>query len=171
MSSCTTSGIGTDTETTEATAAPGGLDTIQLPDNADVIADVLAAMPDEVDGVPRETTESNVVTYMEGRERHLQLDVMEIASVREFSGVPDMTVVDFLSGMVDSGEMEAVESELDDSRPLVWLTSETRGDGRLLHVANWGHSDGEWVFSAIADTPEARTEIIRAFVDAAKSTN
>lgn len=180
MSACTTSG--TETETTEATGAPGGLDTIQLPDDADVIADVLAAMPDEIDGVPRETTQSKVVTYTdtEGRERHLQLDVMEIASVREFSGVPDMTVADFLSGMADSGEMQGVQSELDDSGPLVWMTSQQTGDAApsedlpdapSIYIANWGRPDGEWVFTAIAETPEARTELIRAFVDAVQSTN
>lgn len=140
-------------------------------------------MPDEIDGVPRETTQPKVVTYAEGGERHLQLDVMEMASVREFSSVPDMTVVDFLSGTVEGGEMmEGVESDLDESLPLVWQTSKQTGDvappsaedapdAPDIYIASWGRPDGEWVFTAIADTPEARTEVIRAFVDAAQSNN
>lgn len=179
MSACTTNGVETGTETTEAAGAPSGLDTIQLPDDADVIADVLAAMPEEIDGVPRETAQSNVVTYA-GRERHLQLDVMEMASIREASGVPDMTVADFLSGMGEGGGIVGVESELDDSRSLVWQTGKQTGDvgpsedmpdAPDIYIANWGQPDGEWVFTAIADSPEGRTEVVRAFVHAVRSTD
>lgn len=168
-------GCGGDTDTGSTDPAsdgdPWGLDTIELPAESDAIADVLAAMPDEIDGVPRETTAPDIVTYIEGGDRHLQLGVMDIALHREESGVSEMTVADFLSGMVDRGEMETVESQLDDSRPFVWMAGTTRGDGALLHVASWGLPDGEWIFTAIADNLEARDELVREFVDAVESTD
>ena len=158
----------TQTEVTSlSTEPPWGLDTIDLPDDTDAIAEVFAAMPAEVDGVPLEITDSQFVAY--GADEHLRLGVLGLADAREFSGSTDMTVTDFLSVLVDSGELETDESELDDSKPLVWVASTGRVNGGLSHDAAWAAPDGEWLFSVSADSPEARTELIHAFIIAVQT--
>ncbi len=158
----------TQTEVTSLpTEPPWGLDTVDLPDDADAIAEVFAAMPAEVDGVPLETTAPEFVAY--GADEHLLLGVLGVADIRDFSGITDMTVTDFLSGLVNSGELETAESELDDSKPLVWVASTNRGNGDLFHDAAWAAPDGEWLFTASADSPEARTELIHAFINAVQT--
>ena len=150
-----------------STEPPWGLDTVDLPENADAIAEVFAAMPAEVDGVPLEIADSEFVAY--GADEHLQLGVLGLADIREFSGITDMTVTDFLSGLVNSGELETAESELDDSKPLVWVASTNRGNGDLFHDAAWAAPDGEWLFTASADGPQARSELIHAFINAVQA--
>ena len=158
----------TQTEVTSlSTEPPWGLDTVDLPDDTDAVAEVFAAMPAEVDGVPLETTDPEFVSY--GADEHLRLGVLGLADIREFSGSTDMTVTDFLSVLVDSGELETAESELDDSRPLVWVASTGRGNGELFHDAAWAAPDGDWLFTASADSPEARTELIHAFINAVQT--
>lgn len=148
---------------------PWGLDTVDLPDDADGIAEVFAAMPAEVDGVPLEMTAPDEVTFQGADERHLQLRVLGVADIREFSGSTDMTVSDFLSVLVSSGELETAEFELDDSKPLVWVAATSRRNGDLDYVASWAVPDGEWLFSASADSPEALTELIHAFINAVQT--
>ena len=163
---CTT----TQTEVTSLpTEPPWGLDTVDLPDDTDGIAEVFAAMPAEVDGVPIEMTAPDEVTFQGADERHLQLRVLGVADLREFSGIPDMTVSDFLSVLVSSGELETAEFELDDSKPLVWVASTNRGNGDLFYDAAWAVPDGEWILSASADSPEARTELVHAFINAVQA--
>lgn len=149
------------------TDPPWGLDTVDLPDDADAIAEVFAAMPAEVDGVPLEIADPEVVGY--GADERLRLRVLGLADIREFSGSTDMTVTDFLSVLVDSGELETAESELDDSKPLVWVASTGRVNGGLSHDAAWAGPDGEWLFTASADSPEARAELIHAFINAVQT--
>ena len=148
------------------TDPPWGLDSVDLPDDADAIAEVFAAMPAEVDGVPLEMADGDGVNLQGADERHLQLRVLGLADLREFAGTPDLTVTDFLSVLVDSGELETAESELDDSKPLVWVASTGRGNGELFHDAAWAAPDGAWLFSASAESPEARIELIHAFINA-----
>ena len=157
----------TQTEVTSLpTEPPWGLDTVDLPDDSDAIAEVFAAMPDEVDGVPLEMTDGDGLTLQGADERQLLLRVLALADIREFSGSTDMTVTDFLSVLVNSGELETAESELDASKPLVWVASTGIGNGELFHDAAWAAPDGEWLFSASADSPEARIELIHAFINA-----
>ena len=157
----------TQTEVTSLpTEPPWGLDTVDLPDDADAIAEVFAAMPAEVDGVPIEMTASDEVTFQGADGRQLRLAVLGLTFIQEFSGSTDMTVTDFLSVLVNSGELETAESALDASKPLVWVASTGIGNGELFHDAAWAAPDGEWLFSASADSPEARTELIHAFINA-----
>jgi len=158
---------------------PWSLETIEMPDDPETITAVFAAMPGEVDGVPLEIVESDVlfpaVSYQNGEGRSLRLSALSITSLREFAG-EDMTTREFLAGLADSGEIEDVESNLESSSGepgLVWIAGSsplTIDDTTTTeYVAAWTRVDGAWMFTVAADTPEGLTALVHAFIEATRA--
>lgn len=145
---------------------PWGLDTIVLPDTADSIGHVLDAMPTEIDGVQVTVKDGQTVSYEGADGRSLTINVLPLSDLREFSGVPDMTPTDFLSALVESGELESVEFQDLENEVLALIAGTGRGNGVLQYLASWADPNGEWFFNLTADTPEARRELAYAFINA-----
>ncbi len=142
---------------------PWGLDTIDQPNTAEAVGDVLDGMPLNVDGIEKTTVGDRTEVVWEGDGRTLQIRALPLSDLREFSGSDDLTVAGYIETLAESGELETIESQdLDDT--LTVLAATGRGDGVLLYTAAWGDPDGDWLFSVTADTPEARAELVRAFV-------
>ena len=81
-----------------------------------------------------------------------------------------MTPLLWLSTMVESGEMEKVEStQLDASQPLLWMAGTRRENDVLYRIASWSAPDGRWLFTVVARTARIRTDLVHSFVEACKS--
>ena len=99
----------------------------------------LLATACEIDGVPQEMSTPDVVAYRDEGGRSLQLQVLSVADLRDFSDGEELTLVDFLSVLVDSGELEELESvQLDTTMPLLWVVSSVVGDSEAVYTAVWG---------------------------------
>ena len=157
---------------------PWSIETIELPDDPETITAVFAAMPSEVDGVPLEIVESDVlfpaVSYRNGEGRSLRLSALSITTLREFG--EDMTTQEFLAGLAKGGEIEDVESNLESSSGetgLVWMTGSSpltiEGTTTTESVATWTRVDGAWMFNVAADTPQGLTALVHAFIEATRA--
>lgn len=156
-----------------STDPPWGLDTVDMPDDSEAINALMNAMPDEIDGASIEGRyldgdQSFDLMYADGTGRSLALGAISIAG---FAG-EGMSSYDFLSILVEGGEIGDVESNLDSTETVFWMagTSGVTADGATTteYVAGWSGLDGEWIFSVSADTPDARTALIHAFVESLK---
>lgn len=145
---------------------PWELDVIDHPDTAEEILATLEAMPDEVDGFPGALRDGQTVIY-ESDENSFGINVLPLDDLREFSGNPNLTTIDYLSVLVENGELETVEYHDIDNEGIAVLVATSLGNGTLQYVASWADPDGEWLFSLTANTPEARTELVNAYVAAA----
>lgn len=145
---------------------PWGLDTITLPDSTTEIAEVMEAMPQALDAANKDQQDSLHVSYS-GDSKRMSMNALSMEEIRAFAGTDEMSLAEFLTGMLESGEMNEIEdTQLDDSQPLVWASAFTQADGETVFVATWGKPNGEWSFNVEANSPEARTELIHAFVEA-----
>ena len=148
---------------------PWGLDTIEIPDSAEAVAATLINMPLYVDDVEKtDVGDGQTVTWEDGG-RTLQIRALPLSDVQESSGSADMTPTDFLTILVESGEMEAIAFQDLDDEDLVMVVATGRGDGVLMYTASWADPSGGWIFSVTADTPEARTDLVHAFVNVKKT--
>lgn len=153
---------------------PWGLDTVELPTDSSTLADVFASMPTSVDGVPidEEFATPENIQYAEGEERYLLIRAISSEDIEAFTGGEMSNVQDFVAVSAESGEYEAVEaSQLDESQNLVYVAFSAIGDGELMYGTLWAEVDGNWVFSAAADTADARTGLIHSFIEACNAAN
>lgn len=153
---------------------PWGLDTVELPTDSGALAAAFAAMPDSVDGVPRDeesaTTEN--IEYSQGEERFLMIRAISTDEIVAFTGGEVSSAQEFVAMTVETDEYEALEaSQLDETQPVVYVAFSAVGDNELMYGTTWAATDGNWVFAAAADTPEARTELIHAFIEACETAN
>jgi len=156
-------GTGTTEDDTPPTEPPWGLDAVEQPTDP---APVIAALPEQVAGLPLDMIVPEGVTYAQDA-RSVQLLVLHLADLREFSGDPKLTFPDYFTVLIESGEMEEVESSgLVADHSLVWVAGTVVGDGDLSYTASWATPDGEVGFSVTADSDEARAALIHAFIDA-----
>lgn len=121
------------------------------------------------DAEKTEVGDGRTVTW-EGNGRTLQIRALALSDLQESSGSDDMTTTDFLSILVESGEMETIDFQDLEDEDLVLVVAEGRGDGVLLYTAAWADPTGSWVFTVTADTSEARTELVHAFISVKKTT-
>lgn len=155
---------------------PWGLDAIDQPSDETSITQVLTAMPDEVAGRQRAGSNDPLgVGY--GQESGLRVRALRSGEAAAAEGFP-ATAVGFLQGLADSGDAVEVEAQaLDPTGDLVYVVCTTtesfvRGGSRhetKTYDVAWGEPDSEWVFSAVADSPENRIALVEAFGDAARS--
>jgi len=154
---------------------PLGLDAIDQSSDEASIKQILTAMPDAVAGKQRAASYDPLsVEYGEGSS--LRVRVMRLGEAAAAEGFP-ATAVGFLQRLVDGGEVEVEERALDPSSDLAYvvsITTESFAQGGSRHETKryavaWGEPDSEWMFTAVADTPENRIALVEAFVGAARS--
>jgi hypothetical protein len=156
-----------ETESPSATSEPPWeLDAIDHPDTAEEVMTTLDAMPAEIEGVQAEMRDGQAVIYGDD-DSSFGINVLPLSDIRDFSGDPDATTTDFLSVLVDSGELEAVEYQDIDDEGIAVLAATSRGNGILRYTASWTDPGGEWLFSLTANTPETRTQLVQAYIAAA----
>lgn len=149
---------------------PWGLDGVEMPETADEVEQLIDLMPEVVGEAEKGEVAPRSVAYFGGDNR-MSLNVNSIGEIREFAGSETMTLAEFLTLMLGSGELQEIEaSQLDEGERLVWASASVLADGQTIFVASWGQPDGEWGFNVEADTPQARTALIHAFVETVKTT-
>jgi hypothetical protein len=159
-----------------ASDPPWGLDSVTQPSDQASVDRVLAAMPDAVAGMKRAAPiDLRLVSYGQGNT--LTVRVLQLGESATGEGLPT-TAGGFLQGLVDpAGEVEVEAQHLDASSDLVYvvcIVTESFAGGGSQHEARryaiaWGAPDSEWLFTAVADSPENRVALVEAFVNAARS--
>jgi hypothetical protein len=159
-----------DDPTPPATDPPWGLDAIDLPDDPAAVEVVLAAFPQELDGLERSDVSPTRVSFGDGSTFLRAIDLAE-AQVEGFPG----TAAGYLDLLAGSGEVE-VETEVTSAdADLVYLVSTNSvqdapdAEPRTTYDAAWGATDGGWLFVSSAASPEERDALAGAFVAAVGS--
>ena len=149
-----------------ATEPPWGLGSSDMPGEASSLAAVFAAMPATLDEVVVADSSPLGVVHAEGGERYLSVGAVSAAEMRAFAGA-EMSP---LRCAVDDGRQRRIggggATALRAGEPLVWIAAPGIGDDELAYVASWGAPDGSWLFSATADTVEARTNLVHVLIRA-----
>lgn len=158
----------TEVETTDRnTVPPWGLDKIAMPDRPDAVAAVFSALPSDMSGLPRTDVPGRVEGAL-GAEygsgmcaiRATPLAAVETPSDQEFSAF------EWLESMATAMEGEVKGSVLEIDAPLAWIASAGEADGETVYFAAWCHPEGSWYFDAMAESAEARLELIEGFIAA-----
>lgn len=160
--------VPTEVETTgRNTVPPWGLDKIAMPDSPDAVAAVFFALPSEVGGalrtdVPGRVEGAHGAEYGSGMHavRATPVAAVETPSDQEFS------VLEWLESMATAMEGEVEGSVLEMDAPLAWIASAEEADGETVYFAAWCDPEGSWYFDVIAESPEARLELIEGFIAA-----
>ncbi len=148
---------------------PWGLDSIELPDNARAAEAVLSEMPGSIGAMDQINLDQLSARYAGGGE-NVSIHIGTMDEARQFAGDPDITLVEFMTALLGSGDLEAVEgSEVDPNQSLVWASVSVRAGEQIIYAATWGKPDGEWAFNVEASSPEARRDLIHAFVSAVQA--
>jgi hypothetical protein len=151
---------------------PWGLDTIEMPNDDAVLADVFAAMPDSVAGVQidEEYSAPTDIAYADGEERFLMIRAISLEEISAFAEGEEFTTQDFISMWVETDNYETlVASQVEEDQPLVYAFGSAMGDDVLQYGTVWAIPNGNWVFVASADTSDALTELVHAFITACDS--
>jgi hypothetical protein len=136
-----------------------------MPEDAATLEDVFEAMPSSIDGVPLEGVVADGVVYSEGEARYLAVRASSMAGLPTGPEGEEMTTQRFVSLLMSEAETIEVE-QLDESEPLVYVAGTALGDGETIYMGSWAIPDADLVFSVSADTPEARTQLVHAFIEA-----
>lgn len=147
--------------------APWGLDAIEMPDSEEAVAAVFAALPGELGGSPRSDVsgrfEGSLAVEYGGEMRTIRATPVAAVAPADDSGMTPVEWLGLMSGGLE-GEVEGMA--LDPSAPLAWMASAEQVDDDVAYLAMWCVPDGAWYFEAIADSPDARLELIQSFVAA-----
>jgi hypothetical protein len=149
-----------------ADAPPWGLQSIDLPNDVTAVEAVFAAMPERVAGLARLEGGPNEADY----EGDALVTVMSLSGPTE--DVSATSALEFLRSLSRAGEMGEIEMELEqlaeDAR-LVYVVYNTIGNGRRVYLVSWGAPHSEFLFGVKAESPDARTALVRAFVEVSSS--
>lgn len=140
---------------------PWGLDAIGLPDDVASVEAVFATMPDHVAGLDRVEARPNMADY----EGDALVTVMRLGTPTEdMTATTALEELRLLSQAAKAGEIEMEVEELEGA--LVYIVFNTLGNGRHVYLASWGAPDSEFVFGVKAASPDERTALVQAFVEA-----
>jgi hypothetical protein len=148
---------------------PLGLDAMNMPSEASELTSAFENMPGEFGGVPWEPTEfGHGVVYGEvGYVYGTRFRPEDLAGV---GGSFAEMFAEMMSSFEASNEAATVASQFDPGVGLLWwfgtYNDEEAGFG-FADVALWAEPDGEYLFSAGAETPARRDDLVVAFVEAA----
>ena len=146
---------------------PWGLDTIDMPDDAQAVEATLGAFPEELEGVQRADVSATEVSYGDGSTFVRAIDLAQAQA----EGFPS-TVPGYLDLLESSGEVQVEDKELNPNAGFVYLVSTSTAqdspdaDARDTFDAAWGASGGAWLFVASASSPEEREALANAFLGA-----
>jgi hypothetical protein len=161
--------------TTKSTGAPSseppwGLNTIDMPDDAQSVQATFEAFPEEIGGVRRAGVSPNEVSYGDGSTFVRAIDLAQAQA----EGFPS-TAPAYLGLLASSGEVVVEEKETNPNAGFVYLVSmNTAQDSpdaepRETFDAAWGAAGGGWLFVASANSAEEREALANAFLEAASS--
>jgi hypothetical protein len=150
---------------------PWVLDSIDMPDTEEEIAAVMAALPDEIDGLSRSGGGTYGVMY--GEPGVFWIVQGQPSEQIEMLGMPGVkTPVDWLeyvgSGRAADRTIEAQALTGD----VLWVTTNAEwetapGQMGTAYLLDWAAAGGDWVFFIQAGSEAGRTALIDAFVTAA----
>lgn len=165
-----TSEISEPTSTTasavEADAASGGyplgLDAMNMPSEASELWSAFENMPGEFGGVPREPAEiGHGVIY--GEVGYVYAAPIGPEDLAEVGG----SIAEMMSSIEANTDALVVASQLDPGVGLLWWFGTVTGSEPFADIALWAEPDGEHLFSAGAETPVRRDDLVTTFVEAA----
>jgi hypothetical protein len=141
----------------EPAAHPVGLSAEDLPATMAEVQAVFAAMPDEIDGVPREPAEYGFEA------RYGAFNGVVAVETAPGEGSESMAFFEDAPG----AEIEA--SQLDPAAPLLWMFAsfEDEGGAGSVQMAQWCEPEGSWIFAVNAETAAMRDVMVAAFVESA----
>ena len=155
-------GDGAETTVVSDGGVPFGLESVELPESESEVAARFEAVPAELEGLPRVDAAANELAAKYGGE-------LNVLSAGLASGFDAGTVLGDLSSFEDEPGAEIEDSDLDRGSAVVFVVGSFQDEGGAgkVYVATWGDPEGEWLFSAGAETPEMREALVLAFVDTA----
>jgi hypothetical protein len=145
-------------------ALPLGIGEPTWPTEATAYADVLAAMPQEIDGLPRQEGGILVATYGEPKGDETVRVYAEDLGGAECPGLFGVSLL--RATLEEQGEFTIEESSPDGAEDPTYLFG-TRPDGTSL--AAWTVPDCAWVVVVEASTPALRDAGVEALVQAASA--
>ena len=147
---------------------PWGLDTIDMPDDAQGVLVTMQAFPETLDGLDRAEVTTTEVYYGAGKTFVRAIDLTQAHSEGFPSNVPA-----YLDLLADSGEVQVEDKETNPNAGFVYLVSTNTAqdspdaEPRTTFDAAWGAAGGEWLFVASATSAEQREALANAFLNAA----
>ena len=153
---------------TPSSEPPWGLNTIDMPDDAQSVQATLEAFPKTLYGLHRGEVTATEVPYGDGSAYVRAIDLAQAAS----EGFPS-TAPAYLGLLASSGEVEVEEKETNPNAGFVYLVSTNTAqdspdaEARTTFDAAWGAAGGAWLFVASATSAEQREALANAFLDAA----
>ena len=147
---------------------PWGLNTIDMPDDAQAVQTTFEAFPEELGDLSQADVSPTEVSYDDGSTFVRAID-LEQAKAEGFPA----TAPAYLGLLASSGEVEVQEKETNPNAGFVYLVSTNTAqdsagaDPRTTFDAAWGAPGGAWLFVASATSAEEREALANAFVDAA----
>jgi hypothetical protein len=153
------------------TGIPWGLDEVTgLPDDGAEIAAVFTALPEEIAGLTRSGDPIDpgrpVVSYGREIDRALVLDAIPVQAIAAEAGAT-LTPLEYLLAL--PGDVEVEGRSLNPDAGVVWVAAvRRRGTDpvEIGYVAAWGDPEGQWVFEVTAATPEGRSALVNALLEA-----
>jgi len=149
---------------------PWGLNTIDMPDDAQSVRATFEAFPEELRGVRRADVSPNEVSYGDGSTFVRAIDLAQAQA----EGFPS-TAPAYLGLLASSGEVDVEAKETNPNAGFVYLVSmNTAQDSpdaepRDTFDAAWGAAGGAWLFVATASSAEQREALANAFLNAVPS--
>ena len=149
---------------------PWGLNTIDMPDDAQSVQATFEAFPGKLGGLRRAGVSPNEVSYGDGSTFVRAIDLAQAQA----QGFPS-TAPAYLGLLASSGEVVVEEKETNPNAGFVYLvntnTAQDSPDAepRETFDAAWGAAGGGWLFVASANSAEERGALAAAFLDAASS--
>ncbi len=149
---------------------PWGLNTIDMPDDAQAVQATFEAFPGKLGGLRRASQSPSEVTYGDGS---ILVRAIDLAQARA-EGFPS-TAPAYLGLLASSGEVEVEKKETNPNAGFVYLvitnTVQDAPDAepRKTFDAAWGAAGGGWLFVASATSAEQREALAAAFLGAASS--
>lgn len=166
---------------------PWCLDDVELPADETAIEGAFAAMPEEIDGKPKELTTDGSglgVSYeeaIEGTPSMMAIDLSPLEQAmpegEEMNGLRYMEIaLEVGQEEVDPGGVTGTidQSSIDPSAGLVWAIGSTIEVGTspdsdvVAPSMIFADPEGKWVFNVTASTDDMLVEIVNAFCDAAR---
>lgn len=153
--------------------APWGLEAVPLPDSERAVKSLLASMPAEIEGLPRQPIVGSEVDYGDrgmGRmagSMEVFLRVMTLGG----PGTQFGTGAPFVRAMVDSGGIGSESKNLDPNAPLVYAAGTTPAGDTTYYSAMWAAPDSRYVFLVQATSEGQRLALVEAFTEAAGATS
>jgi hypothetical protein len=154
---------------------PWGLDQIDMPDSEETVAEVVAAMPDEIAGLSRSGGGPNGVMYEPTSPGLPWLVQAQPNEQIEMFGMPGIrTAEDWLRYIGSDQMLGASEWERALTGDLLWVANDGPmevGPGEMgrVYMLNWAEAGGTWAFSIQTTSKEGRVALVDAFITAAGS--